>query len=122
MRTTDEGRTFSSLWSHYGTIARYQADGSTASRRGNSPAVFLLCSRMAANASARGQRAAILPRTVIVQLPDGRVASFAVYNSEEMRDRHTTAISKAQEIPEYRRVLPTASENIPSQIITSSSR
>ena len=71
---------------------------------------------------AGAQDDAARPRTVIVQLPDGRVASFAVYNSEDMRDRHTTAISKAQEIPEFRRVLPTASENIPSRIITSSSR
>jgi hypothetical protein len=68
------------------------------------------------------QDGAARPRTVIVQLPDGRVASFAVYNSEEMRDRHTAAISKAQEDPEHRRVLPTASENIPSRIITSTGR
>jgi hypothetical protein len=71
---------------------------------------------------AGAQDDAARPRTVIVQLSDGRVASFAVYDSEEMRDRHTAAISKAQQVPEFKRVLPTASENIPSRIITSSSR
>ena len=61
------------------------------------------------------------PRTVIVQLPNNRVASFAVYDSEEMRDRHTAAIAKAQQDPDHKRVLPTPSQNIPSRIITSTS-
>lgn len=58
-------------------------------------------------------------RTVIVQLPGGRVGSFAAYDSQEQREKHTAAISKAQEIPEMRRVLPTDPENIPVRIITS---
>ena len=58
-------------------------------------------------------------RTVIVQLSEGRVGSFAAYDTEEKRDRHTAAISKARENPEFRRVLPNDPEAIPVRIITS---
>ncbi|MEA2736868.1 MAG: hypothetical protein QOH05_175 [Acetobacteraceae bacterium] len=58
-------------------------------------------------------------RTVIVQLPDGRVGSFAAYDSQETRERHTAAIRKARENPEMQRVLPNDPENIAVRIITS---
>jgi hypothetical protein len=61
-------------------------------------------------------------RTVIVQLSDGRVGSFAAYDAEEKRDRHTAAISKARENSEFRRVLPNNPEAIPVRIITSASQ
>jgi hypothetical protein len=59
-------------------------------------------------------------RTVIVQLSEDRVGSFAAYDTEEKRDRHTAAISKARENPEFRRVLPNDPEAIPVRMITSS--
>jgi hypothetical protein len=59
------------------------------------------------------------PRTVIVQMDDGRVGSFAAYATKESRDQHTAAISKARENPEHRRLLPNDPETIPSRIITS---
>jgi len=58
-------------------------------------------------------------RTVIVQLQDGRVGSFAAYDSQERREQHTTAISKARENPEMRLALPNDPEAIPVRIITS---
>jgi hypothetical protein len=58
-------------------------------------------------------------RTVIVQLPDGRVGSFAAYDSQETRERHTAAIRKARDNPEMQRVLPNEPENIAVRIITS---
>jgi hypothetical protein len=58
-------------------------------------------------------------RTVIVQLPDGRVGSFAAYESQEKRNQHTASISRARENPEMRRVLPNDPENIAVRIITS---
>jgi hypothetical protein len=61
----------------------------------------------------------IRTRTVIVQLPDGRVGSFAAYDSQERREQHTAAISKARENPEMKRVLPNDPENIAVRIITS---
>jgi hypothetical protein len=68
---------------------------------------------------AEAQDDAARPRTVIVQLEDGRVGSFAAYASQERRDQHTAAISKAREHPEHRRVLPNDPETIPSRIVTS---
>jgi hypothetical protein len=58
-------------------------------------------------------------RTVIVQLPNDRVGSFAAYESQDSRDQHTAAISKAREIPEMKRDLPNDPENIAVRIITS---
>jgi hypothetical protein len=58
-------------------------------------------------------------RTVIVQLPDGRVGSFAAYDSQERREQHTAAIRKARENPEMQRVLPNDPDNIAVRIITS---
>src|ERR1700712_2973904 len=60
-------------------------------------------------------------RTVIVQLSHGRVGSFASYDAEEKRDRHTAAISKGRQNPELGRVLPNDPEVIPVRIITSTS-
>ena len=71
---------------------------------------------------AGAQDDAARPRTVIVQLDGGRVGSFAAYDFEESRDRHTAAIAKAREIPEHKRVLPNDAELIPVRIITSSGR
>ena len=58
-------------------------------------------------------------RTVIVQLPGGRVGSFSAYDSQERREQHTAAIKKARENPEMRRVLPDDPGTIPVRIITS---
>ena len=68
---------------------------------------------------AAAQDDASRPRTVIVQLDDGRVGSFSAYASQERRDQHTAAISRARENPEHRRLLPNDPETIPSRIITS---
>jgi hypothetical protein len=58
-------------------------------------------------------------RTVIVQLPGGRVGSFAAYDSQERREQHTAGIKKALENPEMRHVLPNDPVTIPVRIITS---
>lgn len=58
-------------------------------------------------------------RTVIVQLTDGRVGSFAAYESQEKRNQHTAGIRKARENPDMRRVLPNDPEEIPVRIIAS---
>ena len=58
---------------------------------------------------------------VMVQLSGAVSVPFAAYNSEEKRDRHTAAISKARENPEFRRVFPNDPELIPVRIITSTS-
>jgi len=70
-------------------------------------------------ARAGTQDAAGRVRTVIVQLAEERVGSFAAYDSQERREQHTAAISKARENPEMRRVLPNGPEAIPVRIITS---
>jgi len=70
-------------------------------------------------ARAGTQDAAGRVRTVIVQLAEERVGSFAAYDSQERREQHTAAISKARENPEMRRVLPNDPEAIPVRIITS---
>jgi hypothetical protein len=54
-----------------------------------------------------------------VQLPDGRVGSFAAYETQEKRDKHTAAIRKVRENPEVRRVLPNDPEEIAVRIIIS---
>jgi hypothetical protein len=71
-----------------------------------------------ARASSQDQGASQV-RTVIVQLQDGRVGSFAAYDSEEARSRHSAAIERHRQIPEMRDVLPNAPEEIPVRIITS---
>jgi hypothetical protein len=70
-------------------------------------------------ARAGAQDTASQVRTVIVQLQDARVGSFAAYDSQERREQHTAAISKARENPELRRALPNEPEAIPVRIITS---
>jgi hypothetical protein len=70
-------------------------------------------------ARAGAQYTASRVRTVIVQLQDARVGSFAAYDSQEKREQHTAAISKARENPEMRRALPNDPEAIPVRIITS---
>jgi hypothetical protein len=70
-------------------------------------------------ARAGAQDTASQVRTVIVQLQDARVGSFAAYDSQEKREQHTAAISKARENPELRRALPNEPEAIPVRIITS---
>jgi hypothetical protein len=70
-------------------------------------------------ARAGAQNTASQVRTVIVQLEGARVGSFAAYDSQERREQHTTAISKARENPELRRALPNEPEAIPVRIITS---
>jgi hypothetical protein len=70
-------------------------------------------------ARAGAQDTASRVRTVIVQLQGGRVGSFAAYDSQERREQHTAAISKARENPEMKRVLPNDPETIPVRIITS---
>jgi hypothetical protein len=70
-------------------------------------------------ARAGAQYTASRVRTVIVQLQDARVGSFAAYDSQEKREQHTAAISKARENPEMRRALPNEPEAIPVRIITS---
>jgi hypothetical protein len=72
-------------------------------------------------ARAGAQDTASRARTVIVQLQDGRVGSFAAYDSQEKRERHTAGIRKARENPEFRSVLPNEPEEIPARIITSTS-
>jgi hypothetical protein len=54
-----------------------------------------------------------------VQLQDGRVGSFAAYESQQRREQHTAAIRKACENPEMKSVLPNEPEEIPVRIITS---
>jgi hypothetical protein len=70
-------------------------------------------------ARAGAQDTASRVRTVIVQLPGGRVGSFAAYDSQERREQHTAAIKKSREDPEMRRVLPNDPGTIPVRIITS---
>jgi hypothetical protein len=70
-------------------------------------------------ARAGAQDTASRVRTVIVQLQDARVGSFAAYDSQERREQHTAAISKARENPEMRRALPNEPEAIAVRIITS---
>ena len=71
-----------------------------------------------ARASAQDEGASRV-RTVIAQLQDGRVGSFAVYDSKEARERHSAAIRKHQAVPEMRAVLPSDPEEIPVRIVTS---
>ena len=70
-------------------------------------------------ARAEAQGSASRARTVIVQLQDGLVGSFAAYDSPERREQHTAAIEKAREIPEMKIVLPEDPAEIPVRIITS---
>jgi hypothetical protein len=70
-------------------------------------------------ARAGAQDNAFKARTVIVQLPGGRVGSFAAYESAERRTQHSAAIRRARENPEFRRVLPNDPVEIPVRIITS---
>jgi hypothetical protein len=70
-------------------------------------------------ARAGAQDTASRVRTVIVQLQNACVGSFAAYDSQEKREQHTAAISKARENPELRRALPNEPEAIPVRIITS---
>jgi hypothetical protein len=71
-----------------------------------------------ARASAQDKGASQV-RTVIVQLQDGRVGSFAAYDSKETRDRHSAAIKEHQASAEMKNILPSAPEEIPVRIITS---
>ncbi len=66
-----------------------------------------------------GQGGASRARTVIVQLQDGLVESFGVYDSQERREQHRAAIRKARTIPEMKTVLPKNPAEIPVRIITS---